>query len=59
MTIDDVETKQMAWPRTVGHRPFNLKNGIQIVQDKLRECITEPVVPMYLRPSYVETNKKA
>ena len=59
MTIDDVETKQMAWPRTVGHRPFNLKNGVQIVQDKLRECITEPVVPMYLRPSYVETNKKA
>ncbi len=59
MTIDDVETKQMAWPRTVGHRPFNLKNGVQIVQDKLRECITEPVVPMYLRPSYVETNKEA
>ena len=59
MTIDEIETKQMEWPRTVGHRPFNLKNGIQIVQDKLRECITEPVVPMYLRPSYVETNKKA
>ena len=58
MTIDEIETKQMEWPQTVGHRPFDLKNGIQIVQDKLRECMTEPVVPMYLRPSYVETNKK-
>lgn len=59
MTIDEIETKQMEWPRTVGHRPFDLKNGIKIVQDKLRECKNEPVIPMYLRPSYVETNKKA
>lgn len=59
MTIDEIETKQMEWPRTVGHRPFDLKNGIKIVQDKLRGCKKEPVIPMYLRPSYVETNKKA
>ena len=58
MTIDDIETKQMEWPRTIGHRPFNLKNGIKIVQEKLKNNINEPVVPMYLRPSYVETNKK-
>ena len=58
MTIDEIETKQMEWPRTVGHRPFDLRNGIQIVNDKLAHKNTEPAVPMYLRPSYVETNKK-
>ena len=58
MSIDDVETKQMEWPRTVGHKPFDLKLGIQIVQDKLSSDKNEPVIPMYLRPSYVETNKK-
>ena len=57
MSIDDIETKQMAWPRTVGHRPFDLKLGINIVKDKLAHGNNEPVVPMYLRPSYVETNK--
>lgn len=59
MTIDEIETKQMEWPRTVGHKPFDLKNGIKIVQDKLKNNVNEPVVPMYLRPSYVDTNKKA
>ena len=58
MSIDDVETKQMEWPRTVGHKPFDLKLGIQIAQDKLSSDKNEPVIPMYLRPSYVETNKK-
>ena len=58
MTIDEIETKQMEWPRTVGHRPFDLKLGTKIVKDKLGTDISEPVVPMYLRPSYVETNKK-
>ena len=59
MSIDDIETKQMEWPRTVGHHPFDLKLGIQIVQEKITSGEIEPVVPMYLRPSYVETNKKA
>ena len=59
MSIDEIETKQMEWPRTVGHRPFDLKMGIQIVQQKLQNQDNEPVIPMYLRPSYVETNKKA
>lgn len=58
MTIDEVETKQMEWPRTVGHRPFNLKFGAEIVKNKLKNNTTEPVIPMYLRPSYVETNQK-
>ena len=58
MSIDDVETKQMEWPRTVGHKPFDLKMGVQIVTDKLNNDKNEPVIPMYLRPSYVETNKK-
>lgn len=57
MSIDEIETKQMEWPRTVGHRPFDLKLGTQIVQEKITSGKTEPVVPMYLRPSYVETNK--
>ncbi len=58
MSIDEIETKQMEWPRTVGHRPFDLKLGTQIVQNKLAHQGNEPIVPMYLRPSYVETNKK-
>ena len=58
MSIDEIETKQMEWPRTVGHRPFDLKLGTQIVQQKLQCNCDEPVIPMYLRPSYVETNKK-
>ena len=58
MTIDEIETKQMEWPRTVGHRPFNLKHGIKIIQQKLTRKENKPIIPMYLRPSYVETNKK-
>jgi len=58
MSIDELETKQMEWPRTVGHKPFDLKLGIQFVQQKLKSNTNEPVIPMYLRPSYVETNKQ-
>ncbi|MBR4475809.1 MAG: tRNA (adenosine(37)-N6)-threonylcarbamoyltransferase complex dimerization subunit type 1 TsaB [Alphaproteobacteria bacterium] len=58
MSIDEIETKQMEWPRTVGHKPFDLKQGVQIVQQKLKANTGEPVIPMYLRPSYVETNKQ-
>ena len=54
MTIDDVEVKQMECPRTVGHKPFNLKNAVSIVNNKLANGNNEPVVPMYLRPSYAE-----
>ena len=54
MSIDDVETRQMDWPQTVGHKPFNLKLAINIIQEKLKNDKPEPVIPMYLRPSYAE-----
>lgn len=59
MSIDEIETKQMEWPRTVGHKPFDLKLGVQIVKQKLDSGNVEPVAPMYLRPSYAEENKKS
>jgi tRNA threonylcarbamoyl adenosine modification protein YeaZ len=58
MGIEELETKQMEWPRTVGHRPFDLKLGTKIVEQKIASGDTEPAVPMYLRPSYAEQNKK-
>jgi tRNA threonylcarbamoyl adenosine modification protein YeaZ len=58
MEIEELETKQMEWARTVGHKPFDLKLGTQIVTNKLNSGILEPVAPMYLRPSYAEQNKK-
>jgi len=58
MTIDEVETRQMECPRTVGHLPFNLGLGDGIVRKKLADGDTTPAVPMYLRPSYAEENHK-
>lgn len=58
MSIDEVETKQMEWPRTVGHKPFVLKLGVQIVKQKLKSGDNKPVAPMYLRPSYAEEHKE-
>lgn len=58
MEIEELETKQMEWARTVGHRPFDLKLAVQIVKQKITDGNTEPAVPMYLRPSYAEQNKK-
>ena len=58
MEIDELETKQMEWPRTVGHKPFDLKQGIKIVAEKIKHDSISPTVPMYLRPSYAEQNKK-
>lgn len=57
MNIEEVETKQMEWARTVGHRPFELLRAVKIVNDKIAKNKNEPVVPMYLRPSYAEQNK--
>lgn len=57
MTIENVETEQMKCPRTVGHKPFDLKLGVDIVRKKLADGNIEPVVPMYLRPSYAEEAK--
>jgi tRNA threonylcarbamoyl adenosine modification protein YeaZ len=58
MEIEELETKQMEWPRTVGHKPFNLKLGTKIVAEKIKADTIDPTVPMYLRPSYAEQNQK-
>lgn len=58
MDIDTLEVKQMEWPQTVGHKPFDLTRAINIVNKKLSNKIDEPVVPLYLRPSYAEQNAK-
>lgn len=58
MGIDELETKQMEWARTVGHKPFDLKLGTKIVAEKIISDNIPPTVPMYLRPSYAEQNKK-
>lgn len=58
MTIDELETRQMECPRTVGHKLFDITLAADIVRKKIANGDTAPAVPMYLRPSYVETNKK-
>lgn len=54
MTIDEVETEQMKCPLTVGHKPYNLVYAKNIVENKIQNEKIEPVIPMYLRPSYAE-----
>lgn len=54
MNIDEVETEQMKCPQTVGHKPFNLKNAVAIIENKIKSGDLEPAIPMYLRPSYAE-----
>ena len=54
MTIDEVEKEQMKCPMTVGHKPYNLMVAKNIVEDKIKNKKIEPVIPMYLRPSYAE-----
>lgn len=58
MDIEELETKQMEWPRTVGHKPADLKLGVKIVEQKIADNDLAPAVPMYLRPSYAEEKKK-
>ncbi len=58
MEIDELETKQMEWARTVGHKPFDLRLGTKIVAENIISGNIAPTVPMYLRPSYAEQNKK-
>ena len=58
MEIEELETRQMMCPQTVGHKPFNLKLATDIVKEKLDSGNIEPAIPMYLRPSYAEENKK-
>jgi len=58
MTIDEVETEQMKCPSTVGHKPYNLQYAKDIVKNKIKNEKIEPVIPMYLRPSYAEKNEE-
>ncbi len=58
MTIDEVEPKQMDYPQTVGHLPFDLRDGFNVTWRKLKRQ-PEPVIPLYLRPSYAETSCKS
>jgi tRNA threonylcarbamoyladenosine biosynthesis protein TsaB len=58
MTIDQVETEQMKYAKTVGHKPYNLADAIPIANRKSATVNHEPVIPMYLKPSYAETNCK-
>ena len=58
MTIDEIETKQMEWKRTIGHKPFEIANATAIVKQKLENGDIQPAVPLYLRPSYAEQNSK-
>ena len=54
MDIDTLETFQMKYPQTVGHKPFNLIDAKTIVENKIKSGDLQPAIPMYLRPSYVE-----
>ena len=54
MDIDTLESEQMKCPMTVGHKPYNLMFAKNIVEQKLKNKKIEPVIPMYLRPSYAE-----
>ena len=54
MSIDEVETEQIKCPLTVGHKPYNLIFAKDIVENKIKNNKIEPVIPMYLRPSYAE-----
>lgn len=54
MSIEEVETEQMKCPSTVGHKPYDLKFAKDIVENKIKNGKIEPVIPMYLRPSYAE-----
>lgn len=58
MTIDELESKQMQWARTVGHKPFDLKLALPIIKKKLEKTSNETVIPLYLRPSYAEKETK-
>lgn len=54
MTIDEIESEQMKCPSTIGHKPYNLKYAKNIVENKIKNGDLQPVIPMYLRPSYAE-----
>jgi tRNA threonylcarbamoyladenosine biosynthesis protein TsaB len=56
MTIEELETRQFDYAKTVGHRPYDLADALPVAMRKLEAGGNEPVIPMYLRPSYAEIN---
>ncbi|MFA7188307.1 MAG: tRNA (adenosine(37)-N6)-threonylcarbamoyltransferase complex dimerization subunit type 1 TsaB [Alphaproteobacteria bacterium] len=58
MDIEQVETKQFDYQKTTGHKPYDLTNALPIVQRKLKSD-SVPVIPLYIRPSYAEQNRKS
>ena len=58
MAIDEVETEQMKYARTVGHKPFDLKGALPIVERRLAAGNIEPVIPLYIRPHYADRAEK-
>ncbi|MCL2758557.1 MAG: tRNA (adenosine(37)-N6)-threonylcarbamoyltransferase complex dimerization subunit type 1 TsaB [Alphaproteobacteria bacterium] len=58
MSIDDVETEQMKYAKTVGHKPYDLTDALTIVARKLTSEIP-PAIPLYIRPHYADTTCKS
>lgn len=56
MDIETVETRQMDYPKTVGHLPYDLLDIIPVMNRKINT--NEPVIPLYMRASYAELNCK-
>jgi len=59
MTIEEVEAKQFDYPKTVGHKLYDLTDALAIISRKLSANTNEPVIPMYIKPSYAEQNCKS
>ena len=53
MTIEEVETKQFNYAKTVGHKLYDLADSMSVIARKLIAS-AEPVIPLYIRPSYAE-----
>jgi hypothetical protein len=58
MTIDEVEERQMEYPKTIGHKRHDLADAVPVALRKL-SAAAEPVMPMYLKPSYAEQTCKS
>jgi len=59
MNIEEVETKQFDYVKTVGHKPYDLTDALPIVQRKLNANDAVPVIPLYIRASYAEQTCKS
>jgi tRNA threonylcarbamoyladenosine biosynthesis protein TsaB len=53
MTIEEVESRQFGYEKTVGHRPYDLADAAAVACRKLASA-PEPVIPLYIRASYAE-----